>query len=43
VGVQEVRCDKESTARAVDYTLFLWESNENHELGTGFFIHQIMC
>jgi hypothetical protein len=40
VGVQEVRWDKEGTARAGDYTFFYGKGIENHQLGTGFFIHQ---
>jgi hypothetical protein len=36
VGVQEVRWDKGSTARAGDYDFFYEKGNENHQLGTGF-------
>jgi hypothetical protein len=36
VGIQEVRWDGSGTEQAGDYTLFY----ENHELGTGFFIHK---
>jgi len=40
VGVQEVRWDKEGTVRAEDYDCFYWKENENHQLGTGFFVHR---
>jgi len=39
VGVQEVRRDKRGTLRAGDYNLFYGKGNENHQLGTGFFVH----
>ena len=40
VGVREVRRDKGGTVRAWDYNFFYGKGNENHQLGTGFFVHQ---
>jgi exonuclease III len=40
VGVQEVRWEKEVTGRAEDYTFFYRKGNEDHQLGTGFFVHK---
>jgi hypothetical protein len=40
VGVQEVRWEKGGTELAEDYTFFCGERNEDHRLGTGFFVHK---
>ena len=39
MGVQEVRWDKGGTVRAGDYDFFYGKVYENHQLGTGFFVH----
>jgi hypothetical protein len=40
VGVQEVRWNGGGNEPAVEHMFFYGKGNENHELGTGFFVHK---
>jgi hypothetical protein len=40
VGVQDVRWGRGGTEQAGEYKFFYGKRNENHELGTGFFVHK---
>jgi hypothetical protein len=40
VAVQEVRWEGSGTIPSGEYTFFYVKGNENHELGTRFFVHK---
>jgi Endonuclease/Exonuclease/phosphatase family. len=40
VGVHKVRWEGSGTLESGYYTLFYWEGNANHQLGTGYFLHR---
>jgi hypothetical protein len=40
VGVQEGRWEGSGTEPAGEYTFFYGKGKEDHELGTGFFVHK---
>jgi hypothetical protein len=40
VGVQDVSWDRSGTEPEGEYIFFYGKGKENHELGTGFFIHK---
>jgi hypothetical protein len=40
VAVQEFRSEGGGTEPAAGYTFFYGKRNENHELGTGIFVHK---
>jgi hypothetical protein len=40
VGVQEARWHRDGTKPAGEYAFFYGKGNENHELGTHFFVHK---
>jgi hypothetical protein len=40
VGVQEVKWEGGGTEPAGEYTFFYRKGNENHELGTGCYVHK---
>jgi hypothetical protein len=43
VGVKEVCWEKGGTEWAEDCTFFYGEENEDHQLGTGFFVRKRSC
>jgi hypothetical protein len=40
MGIQEVKWEKGGTEWAEDYTFFYGEWDEDHQLGTSFFVHK---
>jgi hypothetical protein len=39
-GMREIKWEAGGTEPAGEYTFFYGKRNENHEIGTGFFVHK---